>query len=37
MDVVDRIRVEPTGPRAPFASDVPVTPVLIESAKQILE
>jgi cyclophilin family peptidyl-prolyl cis-trans isomerase len=37
MDVVDRIRVVPTGPRAPFASDVPVTPVLIESAKQIQE
>jgi len=37
MDVIDRIRVVPTGARAPFTSDVPVTPVLIESAKQIEE
>jgi len=35
MDVVDRIRVVPTGPKAPLAADVPVTPVLVESAKQI--
>ena len=35
MDVVDRIRVVPTGAKAPFAADVPVTPVLIESAKQL--
>jgi cyclophilin family peptidyl-prolyl cis-trans isomerase len=37
MDVIDRIRVVPTGPKPPFAADVPVTPVLIESAKQIDE
>jgi cyclophilin family peptidyl-prolyl cis-trans isomerase len=37
LDVVDRIRVVPTGARAPFTADVPVTPVLIESAKQIEE
>ena len=35
MDVVDRIRVVPTGAKPPFASDVPVTPVLIESAKPL--
>jgi cyclophilin family peptidyl-prolyl cis-trans isomerase len=35
MDVVDRIRVVPTGAKPPFASDVPVTPVLVESAKQL--
>ena len=35
MDVVDRIRVVPTGAKPPFAADVPVTPVLVESAKQI--
>ena len=33
MDVVDRIRVVPTGAKPPFAADVPVTPVLVESAK----
>ena len=32
LDVVDRIRVVPTGPRPPFPADVPVTPVLIERA-----
>jgi len=32
LDVVDRIRVVPTGARPPFAADVPVTPVLIERA-----
>jgi len=37
MDVVDRIRVVPTGARAPLAADVPVAPVLIESAKQLDE
>jgi cyclophilin family peptidyl-prolyl cis-trans isomerase len=35
MDVVDRMRVVPTGPKPPLASDVPVTPVLIESAKTL--
>jgi cyclophilin family peptidyl-prolyl cis-trans isomerase len=35
MDVVDRIRVVPTGAKPPFAADVPVTPVLVESAKQL--
>ena len=37
MDVVDRIRVVPTGARPPFAADVPVTPVLVESAKLLDE
>jgi cyclophilin family peptidyl-prolyl cis-trans isomerase len=37
MDVVDRIRVVPTGPKSPLAADVPVAPVLIESAKQLDE
>jgi cyclophilin family peptidyl-prolyl cis-trans isomerase len=32
MDVVDKIRAVPTGAKAPFASDVPTTPVLIERA-----
>jgi len=32
MDVVDRIRVVPTGARPPLAADVPVSPVLIERA-----
>jgi len=32
LDVVDRIRVVPTGARAPFAADVPVATVLIERA-----
>jgi cyclophilin family peptidyl-prolyl cis-trans isomerase len=32
MDVVDKIRSVPTGSGAPFPSDVPKTPVLIESA-----
>jgi cyclophilin family peptidyl-prolyl cis-trans isomerase len=32
LDVVDRIRLVPTGPRPPFAADVPVTPVLVERA-----
>jgi cyclophilin family peptidyl-prolyl cis-trans isomerase len=35
MDVVDRIRVVPTGAKPPLPSDVPVTPVLVESAKQL--
>ena len=37
MDVVDRIRVVPTGPKAPLAADVPVTPILVESAKALDE
>ncbi|NKE65846.1 peptidylprolyl isomerase [Ramlibacter sp. RBP-2] len=32
MDVVDRIKATPTGPGGPFPSDVPTTPVVIESA-----
>ncbi len=32
MDVVDKIKVTPTGPGGPFGSDVPKTPVLINSA-----
>lgn len=32
MDVVDRIKSTPTGPGGPFPSDVPTTPVVIESA-----
>lgn len=36
MDVVDRIRVVPTGKKGPFAGDVPQAPVVIERA-QLLE
>ena len=32
MDVVQKIKVLPTGPAGPFPSDVPKTPVLIQSA-----
>ena len=32
MDVIDRIKSTPTGPGGPFPSDVPITPVVIESA-----
>ena len=32
MDVIDRIKSMPTGPGGPFPSDVPTTPVVIESA-----
>jgi cyclophilin family peptidyl-prolyl cis-trans isomerase len=32
LDVIDRIRVVPTGARPPFPADVPVTPVLVERA-----
>jgi len=32
MDVIDRIKSVPTGPGGPFPSDVPTTPVVIESA-----
>ena len=37
LDVVDRIRLVPTGARPPFAADVPVTPVLIERATLLEE
>jgi cyclophilin family peptidyl-prolyl cis-trans isomerase len=33
MDVVDRIRALETGPQGPLPRDVPVTPVVIESAE----
>ncbi|MFZ2124654.1 MAG: peptidylprolyl isomerase [Rhodoferax sp.] len=32
MDVVNRIKTVPTGPGGPFGSDVPQTPILINSA-----
>jgi peptidyl-prolyl cis-trans isomerase A (cyclophilin A) len=32
MDVIDRIKSMPTGPGGPFPSDVPTTPVVIQSA-----
>jgi peptidyl-prolyl cis-trans isomerase A (cyclophilin A) len=32
MDVIDRIKAVPTGPGGPFATDVPKTPVVINSA-----
>ncbi|MDR3453827.1 MAG: peptidylprolyl isomerase [Rhodoferax sp.] len=32
MDVIDKIKTTPTGPGGPFPSDVPRTPVLINSA-----
>jgi len=32
MDVVDKIKVTPTGPGGPFGSDVPKTPISINSA-----
>jgi len=35
MDVIDKIRVVPTGAKAPFAGDVPVTPVTIERASVV--
>jgi len=35
MDVIDKIRVVPTGAKAPFASDVPTTPVIIENASVV--
>jgi cyclophilin family peptidyl-prolyl cis-trans isomerase len=37
MDVVDRIRVVPTGARPPFAADVPVSPILVERATLVEE
>jgi cyclophilin family peptidyl-prolyl cis-trans isomerase len=32
MDVVNRIKSQPTGPGGPFPSDVPRTAVVIQSA-----
>ena len=32
MDVIQRIKAVPTGPAGPFGSDVPKTPILINSA-----
>ena len=32
MDVVEKIRLTPTGPGGPFPTDVPKTPILINSA-----
>ncbi len=32
MDVVNRVKSQPTGPGGPFPSDVPRTPVVIQSA-----
>ena len=32
MDVIDKLRLVPTAARPPLASDVPVTPVLVERA-----
>ena len=37
MDVVDKMRTVPTGARAPFPSDVPLTPVVIERAQVLSE
>lgn len=36
LDIVDQIRAVPTAAQGPFAKDVPVTPVVIESA-EVLE
>lgn len=35
MDVVDRMRVAPTGPQGPFAKDVPNQPIVIERAERL--
>jgi cyclophilin family peptidyl-prolyl cis-trans isomerase len=35
MDVIDKIRVVPTGAKAPFAGDVPIAPITIESASVV--
>lgn len=32
MDVIQKIKAVPTGPAGPFGSDVPKTPILINSA-----
>jgi cyclophilin family peptidyl-prolyl cis-trans isomerase len=33
MDVVDKIKATPTGPGGPFPRDVPITPIVIQSAE----
>jgi cyclophilin family peptidyl-prolyl cis-trans isomerase len=33
MDVIDKIKATPTGPGGPFPRDVPVTPIVIQSAE----
>jgi cyclophilin family peptidyl-prolyl cis-trans isomerase len=35
MDVIEKIKATPTGPGGPFGSDVPKTPILINSATQV--
>ena len=35
MDVLDKIRAVPTAAKAPFAADVPTTPVIIERAEVV--
>ena len=35
MDVVDRIRAEPTGAKGPFQKDAPLTEVVIEAARRV--
>ena len=35
MDVVQKIRSTPTGPGGPFPTDVPQTPIVINSASQV--
>jgi len=35
MDVIDKIRIVPTGAKAPFTSDVPTVPVTIERASVV--
>jgi peptidyl-prolyl cis-trans isomerase A (cyclophilin A) len=32
MDVVNKIKATPTGPGGPFPTDVPTTPIVINSA-----
>jgi cyclophilin family peptidyl-prolyl cis-trans isomerase len=32
METIERIRTTPTGPSGPFRTDVPRTPIIIESA-----
>lgn len=34
MDVVDRIRDQPTGPSGPFTKDVPLSPVIIRGVRR---
>ena len=35
MDVVDKIRAIPTGPKGPFAGDVPTTTITIEKVSVV--